>query len=316
MKESTPMSTQLSKLCADHLRTSFNTLTGEKLKASHAIQLVAAFFGYKSHAALLAESNYPIDALEEAHVFIPDVKLIESRRKKLNQLPLNLPSSMELAKELVSFLTGGHHIGAEVWLHDSFETYCLETLLVNCQDSIDEQLSGVMAETNAGFWNQPWYEIDSIEDKKDELIITASAKHEGESLDDKPFCGDTIDFQVQISLPRIAGRRGFYEFDVVVGGSVNDNWVDPELKYGTQQSPSAKSPLALELGITDEELEELDYDIHENASKDGLVYDYVLQFSQHNDPELLAKISDLDEYKATRVSVNAFDEPSSPYDML
>jgi hypothetical protein len=310
------MSTQLSKLCADHLRTSFNALTGEKLKASHSIQLVAAFFGYKSHAALLAESKYPIDALEAAHIFIPNVELIESRRKKLNQLPLSLPASIEVAKELVSFLANGKHIGADVWLHDSFETYCLETLLVNCQDLIDDQLSGVMVETNAGFWNQPWYELDSIEDKKDELVIIASAKHEGESLDHKPFCGDIIDFQVQISLPRIAGKRGFYELDVAVGGSVNDNWVDPELKYGTQQSPDAKSPLALELGITDEELEELDYDVHENSSKDGLVYDYVIQFSPHNDPELLAKISDLDEYKATRVSVNAFDEPPSPFDML
>jgi hypothetical protein len=310
------MSTQLSKLCSDQLRTSFNALTGEKLKASHAIQLVAAFLGYKSHAALLAESKYPIDALEEAHIFIPNVELIESRRKRLNQLPLNLPTSIELAKELVSFLADGQHIGADVWLCDSFETYCLETLLVNCQDLIDDQLSGVMAETNAGFWNQPWYEIDSIEDKKDELVITASAKHEGESLDDKAFCGDTIDFKVQISLARIAGRRGFYEFDVAVGGSVNEDWVDPDLKYGTQQSSDAKSPLALELGITDEELEELDYDVHENASNDGLVYDYIIQFSQLNDPELLAKISGLDEHKATRVSVNAFDEPPSPFDML
>lgn len=310
------MSTQLSKLCADHLRMSFNALTGEKLKASHAIQLVAAFFGYKSHAALLADSKYPIDALEEAHIFIPNVELIESRRKKLNQLPTNLPNSIELAKELVSFLSDGQHIGADVWLHDSFETYCLETLLVNCQDLIDDKLSGVMAETNAGFWNQPWYEIDSVEDKNDELVITASAKHEGESLDDKPFCGDTIDFQVQISLPRIAGKRGFYEFDVTAGGAVNDDWVDPQLKYGSRQISDAKSPLALELGITDEELEELDYDVHENASNDGLVYDYVIQFSQHNDPELLAKISGLDDCKATRVSVNAFDEPPSPFDFL
>lgn len=315
MKESTLMSTQLSKLCADHLRQSFNILTGEKLKASHAIQLVAAFFGYKSHAALLAERKYPLDDLEEAHIFIPDVELIELRRKKLKHLPENLPNSIDIAKELVSFLTTGQHIGADIWLSDSFETYCLETLLVNCQDLIDDQLSGVMAETNAGFWNQPWYEIESIEDKQDELLIIASAKHEGESIEDKPFSGDTIDFQVQISLPRIAGKRGFYEFDVVAGGEVNDDWVDPELKYGTTNNlDTSTSPLATELGISDEELEELEYDIHENASNDGLIYDYVIQFSKHNDQELLAKISGLDEFLATRVSANAFDEAPNPFE--
>ena len=118
------MSTQLPKLCADHLRANFNTITGEKLKASHAIELVAALFGYKSHAALRAESNYPIDALDEAHVFIPDVALIEWRRKRLNQLPRSLANSIELAKELVSFLLSEQHISADIWLHNSFETYC------------------------------------------------------------------------------------------------------------------------------------------------------------------------------------------------
>ena len=187
---------------------------------------------------------------------------------------------------------------------------------MNCQDLIDDQLSGVMAETNAGFWEQPWYEIESIEDNKNELIITASAKHEGESLDDKPFCGDTIDFQVQISLPRVSGKRSFYEFDVAAVGSVNDDWVDPELKYGTSVSPNALSPLALELGITDEELEELEYGVHENVSNDGQIYGFIIQFSQHNDPELLVKISELDEHNAVRVSANAFDEPPSPLDTL
>ncbi|GHE80225.1 hypothetical protein GCM10011501_05080 [Thalassotalea profundi] len=310
------MSTQLSKLCADHLRVSFNALTGEKLKASHAVQLVAAFFGYKSHAALLADHKYPIDLLEEAYIFIPNVELIEVRRKNLSLLPVNLPTSIDIAKELASFLANEQHTSADIWLHESFETYCLETLLVNCQDLIDDQLSGVMAETNAGFWNQPWYEIESIENKVDELVITASAKHEGEPLDDKPFSGDTIDFQVHISFPRIAGRRGFYDFDLEAVGSVNDDWVDPALKYSAQQSVDTGSPLAIELGITNEELEELDYEVYENASNDGLIYDYVIQFSQHNDPELLAKISGLDEYNAIRVSVNAFDEPPSPFDTL
>jgi len=52
------VNTDLSKLCADFLRASYKSQTLGKLKASHARELVAAFFGYKSHAALLAEKNY------------------------------------------------------------------------------------------------------------------------------------------------------------------------------------------------------------------------------------------------------------------
>lgn len=28
-------------------------------------------------------------------------------------------------------------------------------------------------------------------------------------MDEKPFCGDTLDIVVQVTLPRIAGKRGF-----------------------------------------------------------------------------------------------------------
>ena len=51
-------------------------------------------------------------------------------------------------------------------------------------------------------------------------------------IDDKAFCGDTIDMGVRVTLPRIAGKRGFLDYDIQVEGSVNDDWVDPELKYG------------------------------------------------------------------------------------
>ncbi len=44
------MDDDISKLCADFLRANH-----EGLRASHARELVAAFFGYKSHAALLAD---------------------------------------------------------------------------------------------------------------------------------------------------------------------------------------------------------------------------------------------------------------------
>lgn len=91
------MSTDLSKLCADFLRQNHVSQSTEKLKASHARELVAAFFGYKSHAALMAEKTYPLVQLEEAYIFIPDIPLMNDRRSKLNGLPNDLTQSIDLA---------------------------------------------------------------------------------------------------------------------------------------------------------------------------------------------------------------------------
>ncbi len=92
------MSTDLSKLCADFLRQNHVSQSTEKLKASHARELVAAFFGYKSHAALMAEKTYPLVQLEEAYIFIPDIPLMNDRRSKLNGLPNDLTQSIDLAR--------------------------------------------------------------------------------------------------------------------------------------------------------------------------------------------------------------------------
>nr|AKN40961.1 hypothetical protein [Enterovibrio norvegicus] len=70
---------------------------------------------------------------------------------------------------------------------------------------------------------------------------------------------------------------------------------------------SKQSNLATELGITDEELSLLTWDIQDNSSNDGLVYDYVLTFDSHCPTEVLDKIG-LDDELSIRVSANAFDE--------
>ncbi len=77
------MPIDISKACSDFLRSEVAANGGEKLKASHARELVAAFFGYKSHAALLAEKVYPLEDLGKADVLVPDIGLIERRRNAL-----------------------------------------------------------------------------------------------------------------------------------------------------------------------------------------------------------------------------------------
>lgn len=221
----------LSKLCADYLRSSCTPQASGKLKASHARELVAAFFGYKSHAALIAEKTYPLENLEEAVILVPDVPLIEQRRSRLKGLPDDVPVSRSLAGMLATYLQEEGHFGGDVWLYDSLESYVTEVLIPDCDGMLSDELSGIMAETNACFF-MPYFESAEIEDSGDELVVVASGKYEGEQLDDKPFCGDTIDATVYVTLPRIAGKRAFWDFDFTAGGSVNDDWVDPEMRYG------------------------------------------------------------------------------------
>ena len=75
----------ISKICADSLRTFSNEKFDIKLKAAHAHELVAAFFGYSSKNALLADKKYPINNLDQAEiiVMIPD-DFIDQRRRDLH----------------------------------------------------------------------------------------------------------------------------------------------------------------------------------------------------------------------------------------
>lgn len=298
------MSTDLSKLCADFLRQNHVSQSTEKLKASHARELVAAFFGYKSHAALMTEKTYPLVQLEEAYIFIPNIPLMNDRRSKLNGLPNDLTQSIDLARLLSDMLTSEGLCGGNVWIHDTLENYIVEVLLPDCQSLIDDQLSGLMAETHAEFFDA-YYDDVQIEDRGDKLVAIAKTQYKGGTLDDRPFCGDTLDIVVKVILPRMAGKRGFYDLELEAGGYVNDDWVDPELKYGKPP----QSRLATELGITDEDLELLEWDTQENSSDDGLLYDFVLTFDKSCPPEILEMIEGLSDNLTIRVSANAFDNP-------
>lgn len=66
-------------------------------------------------------------------------------------------------------------------------------------------------------------------------------------------------------------------------------------EYHLQKQEKRYIRMAETLGISWQELLELDYKIDANTSKDGLVYGYILQFSDTNDPAVLEKIKGLDD---------------------
>jgi len=225
------MNIDISKLCADFLRSNHSNRTG-KLKATHARELIAAFFGYKSHAALISEKSYPLDNLEKAHILVPDIPLIKHRIRCLKELPDDLFLPKDMASRIGKFLSDEGYFSKDIWLCDRLETYIMEVVLINNDSCVMDELSSIMAETNAEYDDFPYYENTEIKDTQDFLEITVSGALQGTQLDNKPFCGDIIDIVAKVSLPRIVGKRGFMDFRIEIEGSVNDDWHDSDMHYG------------------------------------------------------------------------------------
>jgi len=236
------MPVDIPKLCADFLRTEYATATGGKLKASHAHEVVAAFFGYKSRAALLAEKTYLLSQLNDAEILAPDIQLIEARRTSLEGLPADLPESKELASSISDLLMKAGQFSGEVWLYGSLEEYLREVWLPDQEAVVSDGLSGVMTETNAIFDQGTWYEQAEITDNGDVLTVEVTGQADGTSDSERPFCGDQIDVKLTVDFVRVAGKVAFYKPDITsIHGEINDDWVDPELKYGTS-GPSSAAP--------------------------------------------------------------------------
>lgn len=72
--------------------------------------------------------------------------------------------------------------------------------------------------------------------------------------------------------------------------------------------------LADQLGITPEELEQLDYEVDIEASNDGLIYCYRVEFSEECPLYILDKIVGLEEERIVRLSPGIFDYDKYDYD--
>ena len=196
------MKQDISKFCADSLRTSSTETYDIKLKAAHAHELVAAFFGYSSKNALLADRKYPVNNLDRAEivVMISD-DFIDQRRKELQGLSLELPDSYTLGEAVY-----GPLFTDEWWVSPyppfrSFEK--LAKFLVENNDAYQEVFK---------FYRDiPVHHYVDIKPSENDVrlsVIHSTRTSTGEMLGH----GETT-----INLPRIAGRIGFSKPQVSVG---------------------------------------------------------------------------------------------------
>lgn len=211
----------IQKVCVDHLRAVYSTLPGGKLHACHAHEIVAAYFGYPTAAALQAEPTYPLSNLGNAEILIPDLNLMENRLVKLNGLPAGLPGGDDIAAVLSDFIKENGYCSGGVWqsraFQDSINGYLQENVL-----TIEDDLSGVMALTNASF-DELYVEDVETNVGVEVLAVTVRGSFNGENDPDRTFCGDKIAFETRMTFQRVAGRIGYREPEMETFGVLDDS---------------------------------------------------------------------------------------------
>lgn len=114
------------KVSADHLRSSLDENHNIKLKSSHAHEIVASLFGYKSKASMLTDEKYPISNLEKSELmmFEKELSLIDDRMKELKDLPDKMPSNDILAETVYSLFQ--NKTAGQRKAHTTFEDMAIE----------------------------------------------------------------------------------------------------------------------------------------------------------------------------------------------
>lgn len=198
-----------NKRCADTLRV-FSENQGIKLKASHAHEIVAAFFGYKSKAAMDTDNTCSMDNLSQANIYVlTPTALIDERRQCLEGLPSDLPDAYTLGESLIPAI-------GEVFKGRPFASF----------SNLTEVLTGEYLQrygtplipahfgrsVNASqIFSRPIFEFNpQIQNTKDGVRVTATNRYYGSADVDFP----SVDILMSITLQRIAGHVGYTLLDI------------------------------------------------------------------------------------------------------
>jgi len=194
------MKHDITKTCADSLRSYLNDKHSIKLKSGHAHEIVAAFFGYKSKIALLADKQYPLSNLEKAEfIFLsPPTPFVDQRLKSLEDLPPGLPPSHILAEGIYP------PIVAEKWI--------LEKILPTFRD-LALALAEERVQQHIGHWRMnpapQWITDVDIKATEADVLLTVTFDSPMDAGKLSRYC------KVDIRLARIAGNIGYGEPDIM-----------------------------------------------------------------------------------------------------
>lgn len=184
----------ITKLCADHLRTFTNENYGIKLKASHAHELVAAYFGYKSRAALLADTKAPISNLRQAEILVlAPTAPIDQRRTQLQDLPSDLPDTYTLSEGVYTPLINENWITVNFWpTYEILATYLAD--------------EGLRQQGIEGVYRAPVGEGVKVKSTDDGMLLTVLRFYQ---IPDTNGTVHEANITTTIRLPRVAAHIGY-----------------------------------------------------------------------------------------------------------
>ena len=188
------MQREISKLCADSLRTLASERYGTKLKSAHAHELVAAYFGYQSKNALLADNKHPIGDLAQAElvVMMPD-EFFNRRRTNLHELSAALPTNSDLYQAIHSTLVANKLVMGPFPPFDDFEALAISLLRRSPQ-------------YDAAFpfhHEVPLDHFVTVVSEEDPVLLTVAHAYAPQSGE------DLVEGYTTVTLPRVAGRIGY-----------------------------------------------------------------------------------------------------------
>ena len=186
------MQQDILKLCADSLRSFTLEKYGIKLKAAHAHELTAAYFGYSSKNALLADTRHPMSNLNQAKIIVmaPD-DFIDQRRKVLEGLPSELPDSYVLGEAVYAPL-----FSKDQWTSAFPPFRSFMSLVKFMAEERGIIQSGIL-------YGVPRHHILDEKDSNQSVLLTVKHAHKADN-------GNMyVDAATTVELPRVAGRIGY-----------------------------------------------------------------------------------------------------------
>jgi hypothetical protein len=220
------MNFEITKACADSLRTFIQNNYGIQLKSSHAHELVAAYFGYSSRAALIADKQFSLGNLKDAELIILNhpAQRIEQRLKTLAYLPSWLPPSDIIAATVYKTITSNVQWPEKVW------TDLKEMAISYAEDRVfhNEKMMKMMG-IDYGFDQRDLDWLIKVDINTMETGVLMTVTYDYPAKAKKPMRHASV----AVKLPRIAGNIGYGEPDVLptfYSGHMSDP--DYRLKHG------------------------------------------------------------------------------------
>ena len=199
----------LYKRCADTLRV-FCENQDIKLKASHAHEIIAAFFGYKSKAAMDTDNTCSMDNLSQANIYVlTPSALIDTRRESLEGLPPDLPDTDTLSEALI--LVIGEAFRGRIFASFANLTEVLASEYLQSYGTPLIPAHFGRSKSASQIFSKPIFEFNpKIQNTKDGVRVTATNRYYG-SVD---LHFPSVDILMSITLQRIAGHVGYRSLDV------------------------------------------------------------------------------------------------------